>query len=55
MPILYPGSAGFVSGALIGLIIGLSWQRNVFAVQKMRAVVCMAYDGLDVSYYIALQ
>lgn len=49
MPIIYPGSAGLVTGAVLGIIIGLSWQRNVFAVQRMHAVVCMAYDGLDVS------
>lgn len=49
MPIIYPGGAGFLTGAVVGVIIGLSFQHGVVPVQRMKAVVCMAYDGLDVS------
>lgn len=49
VPIFYPGSAGFLTGAVVGLMIGLSFQHAAIPVQKMKAVVCMAYDGLDVS------
>ena len=49
MPVFYPGSAGFIVGAAFGLLLGLSWNQGVIPGQRMKAVVCMAYDGLDVS------
>ncbi|KAK6622075.1 hypothetical protein RUM44_001882 [Polyplax serrata] len=47
MPVLYPGGAGFVIGAVVGLFLGLSWNHSTVPGQRMKAVVCMAYDGLD--------
>lgn len=51
MPVLYPGGAGFVIGAVVGLFLGLSWNHSTVPGQRMKAVVCMAYDGLDVMIY----
>lgn len=50
MPVFYPGSAGFIVGAAFGLLLGLSWKHYMVPGQRMKAVVCMAYDGLDVSF-----
>jgi len=52
VPILYPGGAGFLTGAVVGVIIGLSIQNSAVPAQRMKAVVAMSYDGLDVSIKI---
>lgn len=49
VPIFYPGGAGFIVGAAVGLFFGLSWNPSVIVSQRMKSVVCMAYDGLEVS------
>lgn len=49
---MYFGCVGFILGGVIGVIVGLSWQRNQPNVQRMKAVVCNSYKGFDVSLYL---
>lgn len=50
MPIIYPGSVGFVAGAAIGVMVGLAWHISTISAKRMKAVVSLSYNGLDVSY-----
>ncbi|KAL0277783.1 UNVERIFIED_CONTAM: hypothetical protein PYX00_004947 [Menopon gallinae] len=47
MPIIYPGSVGFVAGAAVGVMVALAWRVSVISAKRMRAVVSLSYNGLD--------
>lgn len=44
---IYYGCIGFIIGGAIGVTLGLSWQRPTLPGQKMKAIVCNSYRGLD--------
>ncbi|KAK7867035.1 hypothetical protein R5R35_005677 [Gryllus longicercus] len=44
---VYYGSVGFLLGVGVGVLVGLSCRRQPPAVQKMCAVVCTSYAGVD--------
>ncbi|XP_069676478.1 reticulon-4-interacting protein 1 homolog, mitochondrial-like isoform X3 [Periplaneta americana] len=44
---MYFGCVGFVLGGVVGVTIGLSWQKKQPNVPRMKAVVCNSYRGFD--------
>jgi hypothetical protein len=46
---MYFGCAGFVLGGIVGITVGLSWQKKQLNVPRMKAIVCNSYRGSDVS------
>ncbi|XP_068082826.1 reticulon-4-interacting protein 1 homolog, mitochondrial-like isoform X2 [Anabrus simplex] len=44
---IYYGCIGFILGSVIGVSVGLSWQRPSATGLKMKAIVCNSYRGLD--------
>jgi hypothetical protein len=49
---MYFGCIGFILGGVVGVAVGLSWQKNQPNVQRMKAVVCNSYKGFDVSLHL---
>lgn len=45
----YTGCVGFALGGMIGVVVGMSLQSQPSPSQRIRAVICMDYRGLDVS------
>lgn len=44
---MYFGCAGFVLGGIVGITVGLSWQKKQPNIPRMRAIVCNSYRGSD--------
>ncbi|PNF39954.1 hypothetical protein B7P43_G15953 [Cryptotermes secundus] len=44
---MYFGLLGFVLGGVVGVAVGLSWQKKQPHVPQMKAVVCNSYRGSD--------